>query len=80
MRHCDLTSSVGRIHKAMATLREKWALTKEHWNDDASREFEEKHLQPLIPQLRFTMTAVQRLAEVVEKAEKDCEDGDRGGL
>lgn len=80
MKHCDLTSSVGRMNKAMATLREKWLQTKEHWNDAASREFEEKHLQPLIPQMQFTIAAVQRLAEVIEKAEKDCEDGDRGGL
>ncbi len=74
MRMCDLATGAGRLKHAAKQLMERWAETKEHWNDSASRQLEETHLNPIVPQLQFTLAALQRLAEVLEKAEQECDD------
>ena len=74
MKTCDLTSGVGRMKQAMKILREQWLLTREVWTDETARKFEEQYLQPLLPQMQLTLAAVNRFAEVMEKAEKECGD------
>ncbi len=74
MRICDLVTGMGRLRRASAQLRERWADTKQYWNDETARQFEERYLVPLDPKLTLTLAAVGRLAEVLEQAERDCED------
>ncbi len=74
MKICDLNTGMGRLNQAFAHLKEKWAEAKTHWHDEASRQFEEQHLRPIPTQLQLTVAAVNRLAEVLEKAERECED------
>ena len=74
MKTCDLTSGVGRMKQATKILREQWLLTREVWTDETARKFEEQFLQPLLPQMQLTLAAVNRFAEVMEKAEKECGD------
>ena len=76
MKICDLSSGAGQLTRAANKLRERWADTKNHWNDENSRQLEEHHLQPLVPQIQMTLAALQRLAEVLERAERECEDHD----
>lgn len=77
MRICDLSTGSGRLLRATTHLKETWAATKEHWNDAARNEFQEKHLEELAPLLTLTMAAVNRFSESVEKAEKELIDSDR---
>ena len=77
MKICDLATSAGRLNKSLADLKEKWSETKEYWNDSSTREFQEEHLQPLTPQIQLAIAAINRLAEVLVKVERDCEDPDR---
>ena len=72
MRICDLSSSIGQLRRATKELGEKWEQTKEFWDDQASKEFEETYLQPLLPTMTLTMNSVQKLEEILRKAEKDC--------
>ncbi len=74
MRHCDLTSGLGRLKHAAAELREQWLAAKSHWTDQVSRDFEKNHLQQLPSQIMLAVAAVQQLAELLEQAEKDLED------
>ena len=74
MRICNLSDGLGQIRHAFADLNERWAETKEHWSDEASREFEETYLQPIPGQLQMLMTAVQGLSAIVEKAAKELDD------
>jgi hypothetical protein len=74
MKTCDLASGVGRMKQATKILREQWLLTREVWTDETARKFEEQYLQPLLPQMQLTLAAVNRFAEVMEKAEKECGD------
>ncbi len=42
------------------------------WNDDVARQFREQSLDPLEPRFVRAIDAIQRLAEVLARAEKAC--------
>lgn len=74
MRLCDFQTGIGRLQRETKRLKDKWRETKVHWNDKAAKQFEEKYLEPLIPNIKLTLAAVHELAEIVEEAEKECGD------
>ena len=74
MRICDLNTGIGRLAEAFSQLKDHWGETKAHWNDDVSRQFEKTHLQEIPAKLQLMLASVQRLSEVLEKAERECED------
>ncbi len=74
MSICDLRSGTGRLHKATRELAEKWAETREHWNDKTRHDFEERHLQPISPAVRLLMAHANELIGLLNKAEKECRD------
>lgn len=74
MRFCDLNTGLGQLTEAFSDLKERLAETKTHWNDDTSRQFQEKHLEPILPRIRLTISAIQHLTEVLSAAEKELED------
>jgi len=76
MRICDLTTGSGRLMRAAKRLRERWSETSDNWNDSTSQAFEKDFLQPLGPEVQLALAAVQRFAEVLEDAEKECDDRD----
>jgi hypothetical protein len=59
---------------AFSELRDCWTDVSSVWNDDASRALEENHLRKIPAELQRIMAAAQRLTEVLEEAEKECED------
>ena len=77
MRICDLQTGTIRLSKAAKHLREKWEETKPLWNDQNAVDFEFHYVQSLTPQLTLTLAAVNRLATLLEQAERDCWDEDR---
>lgn len=79
MRICDLHTGVIRLTKSGKRLRDQWEETKSHWTDRNAEDFEHNHLQPLSPQLTLALAAVNRLAALLEQAERDCWDEDRSG-
>ena len=72
MKMCDLNTGAIRLTRSAKKLRDHWLEAKDHWNDQNSREFEKNHLAPLAPEITMTLAAVQRLAEVLEQAEREC--------
>ena len=74
MKSWDLQTGVIRLTRAAKQLRDRWSETKEQWNDQNRRDFERNHLEPLAPEITLTLAAVQRLAEVLEQARRDCVD------
>ena len=73
MRIADLTTGAAKISSAWKTLRVHWEDTKEHWQDGNRQRFEENYIDPIEPQIAATLEAIGRLAEVLQKAERDCE-------
>ena len=71
MRVGDLQSGSTKLEQAMKTLRLRWEQTKLHWNDTASRAFEDNHLVDLEPQVKVVLEAAARLNEVLEKAQRE---------
>ena len=72
MPNWDLQSGVGRLQRETKHLADRWQETKQDWDDQASRQFEEKYLAPLLPQVKLTLAAVHQLIEVMGEAEKEC--------
>ena len=73
MRIADLTSGAAKIATAYKTLRVHWEDTKEHWHDDNRRRFEENFIDPLEPQIASALDAIAALAEILNRAERECE-------
>ena len=75
MAIADLRGGSAQLADSFDSLRAAWADTATRWNDSASRRFQKERLEPLDPMTRRALSAIQRLAEVLAKAERDC--GDR---
>lgn len=78
MKICDFQTGVGLLQRDTKKLKDKWMDTKVHWKDKTSIEFEQKYLQPLMPNLKLALAAVYELAEIVDEAEKELGDGNAG--
>ena len=77
MRICDLSSGLGHLERVSAQLKDRWRDTQEHWDDTARSQFEAEHLRPLEPPIKLTVAYVQRFAELLERARRECRDDDR---
>ena len=67
-----LTTSAMELNAALKTLRLLWEETKLGWNDSVSRDFEANCWQPLEMQIIATLRAMDRLAPVLMRAQRDC--------
>lgn len=72
MRVCDLTTPVGRLARAAKQTREAWGAVEEHWRDQQADQFEAAHVDPLLQRLTQVAAAVQRFADFVRQAEREC--------
>jgi hypothetical protein len=54
-------------------MRVHWEDTKEHWHDENRRRFEENFIDPLEPQIAAALDAIAALAEILNRAERECE-------
>ena len=68
----DLVTGAAKLADALKNLHMHWEDTKEQWQDAACRRFEEEHLAPLEPQVHLTLDAITRLADVLERAQREC--------
>jgi hypothetical protein len=68
----DLVTGAAKLSGSLKNLSLHWDETKEQWQDVACRRFEEDHLAPLEPKIRLTLDAVARLADALERAQRDC--------
>jgi uncharacterized protein YukE len=74
MKICNLADGLGQLTHALAELNQRWRESQLHWNDEASRDFEETHLRPIPGQMQTLVAAVQALASTVEKAGRELDD------
>lgn len=73
MRKCDLTTGAGRIRHALEQLETVWNENSAEWNDAVSRNFQERHLEPMVPRLKLALDAIGRMALLMNEVERDCE-------
>jgi len=69
-----MSLSVGRamVTDAAKQLHRAWAKTRETWDDETARRFEEELLEPLSPKIRSAVDAIERLSTAANKAEREC--------
>ncbi|MEI7782299.1 MAG: hypothetical protein WCJ18_10285 [Planctomycetota bacterium] len=75
MKHFDLSSGASKMALALKQLDIKWESAKETWNDGTSKAFHKEHIEPLMPDVKQTLEAVGRLAEVLARAARDVSEG-----
>lgn len=68
----SLYDGKAKLAYAAERLALRWSEAQEKWNDPVSREFEKQHLATLEPHLRTAQSAIDRLAELMQRVERDC--------
>jgi hypothetical protein len=68
----SLDETKARILHAARTLQLQWADTRGDWNDEKSRDFEQDYLERFELQVAAALSAVNRLAEVLDRAYTEC--------
>jgi hypothetical protein len=74
MKRCDLMTSSGRIRHALENLEAVWQQSADQWDDAASREFAERHLEPMLPKLKLALDAIARMQGLMTEVQRDCEE------
>jgi len=77
MRGFDLSSGASKLALAYKQLELKWGAATDSWNDATAKAFHKDHIEPLMPEVKQTLEAIGRLAEVLSRAARDC--ADEGG-
>ena len=64
--------SRGALDKAMKDLTIRWNEARSQWDDAVAREFEEKHLKPLLIDLRTATAAMDQMAALLNVIHSEC--------
>jgi len=62
-----------RVAKSVKELLARWSETRSHWDDAASRAFEDRHIHPVEVDSRQALNAMDGMAQVLMQAKRDCE-------
>ena len=60
------------LKSALKDLEVAWQRSKDGWNDQVRHQFEKNHIEPLVAQVRVTLSGISRLAEVLARLQRDC--------
>jgi hypothetical protein len=74
MKKCDLTTGASRIRHALENLEAVWQQSADQWDDVVSRDFSERHLEPMIPKLKMALDAISRMQGLMSEVQRDCEE------
>ncbi len=66
----SLQSGQAKLQKAVKSLREKWGNVTEVWDDRVASEYEKNHIADLEDRVARTLSAIDRLAQVIHEAEQ----------
>ena len=70
----DLITPATRFQRATKKLQDKWLLANEEWDDRVSSRFQEKYLDPIVPQMQLTLGALHELMQVLDEAIAETRD------
>jgi hypothetical protein len=69
-----MSTQSARLQYAVKTLRDRWELARETWDDQAARDFEKQHLYPIESLSENAILGMDKLAEVLSKIRRACEE------
>lgn len=70
----DLITPSTRLQRATKKLQEQWLNTHDEWDDSVSDRFQEKYLDPIVPQLQLTLNSIHELMKVLDDAVAETRD------
>ena len=62
----------GNLNKGLKDLLLRWQATRGEWDDSVAEEFEKIYLEPLQQALRSASSAMDQMAQVLSKVDRDC--------
>jgi hypothetical protein len=68
-----LEESRGKIGRGMRDLMTLWSSTQVHWNDDNTKNFEDKYLKPLEMDIKVAAGAMDQMAALLSQIRRECE-------
>ena len=77
MKMVDLHTGAAQLTDALVQLEAAWGQVRLSRNDPARHHFEAEHIEPIPPTIRMTLDAINHLAEVLGRAERECIDEHR---
>ena len=77
MKSFDLSGGASKLALALKQLDIKWNAATDTWNDATAKTFHKDHIEPIMPDVKQTLEAIGRLAEVLSRAARDV--ADEGG-
>ena len=77
MKSFDLSGGASKLALALKQLDIKWNVATDAWNDSTAKTFHKDHLESIMPDVKQTLEAIGRLAEVLSRAARDV--ADEGG-
>lgn len=69
----SLAGTKSRTSALTKDLWLRWHETRNHWRDAKAEQFEKDHLSELFFNVDRTITAMEKLDELLAKVRKDCE-------
>lgn len=68
-----MTGASNRLMALTKELFREWEQTRQFWNDDKSREFEERFINELMAGARQATNSIEILEQVLNKVRSECE-------
>ena len=72
MRGWDPNGIAARLELALDAFRKAKVEVDSQWDDEARRGFDDDFVVPMEPKLRRSLEAIRHLADMLQKAERDC--------
>lgn len=69
----SLHSNASMLNALTRDIWSRWVQTREKWNDERGREFEQRYMDELMAGVNRTLTQIQELEKTLAKIRNDCE-------
>lgn len=66
------SSGAGMLSDATKQLLVAWKKTQRDWDDQRSREFAKRYLEPMEPRVRSALAAIDELDAAIAAAKREC--------
>lgn len=62
-----------QLYSTFSDVERRWEAVREGWQDAIQQKFDEDYWQPLVPLVNRTLSAIDRLSQVLNQARRECE-------
>jgi hypothetical protein len=61
-----------QLYSAFKNIQARWENTLPYWDDVVRRDFEEEFWNPLEPRMQLTLSAIDRLGQIINRVRQEC--------